>query len=128
MKQLGCMLIIMSRPKRLLPLIVLAVPILLSALCPRISHAAPAVWTNVTSNLANLPSGCGNVSYISAKPDEDMLITSIGMQGLYSSVDGGTSWQKMGAGSPPVTHYMASIVYDPQNPRTMWESGIYGNL
>jgi len=86
-----------------------------------------ADWTNVTSNLAGLPSECGNLSQISAKPDEDMLIAGVPQEGIWSSRDGGQSWQALGAGagSDPITNRMSAIVYDPAHTNVFWESGTY---
>ncbi|HKO52823.1 MAG TPA: hypothetical protein VJV79_34180, partial [Polyangiaceae bacterium] len=33
-------------------------------------------WINASGNLAGIPSECGNMSGVAAKPDEDMLIAS----------------------------------------------------
>lgn len=86
-------------------------------------------WVNVTANLANISSECGNMAYVSAKPDEDQLIAGIALKGLWSSRDNGASWQSLGAGagSATITNVTSSIVYDPNPSNTMryWESGIY---
>jgi photosystem II stability/assembly factor-like uncharacterized protein len=93
------------------------------------SGGAPpgGTWVSVTSNLAGMVSECGNMSHLSAKPDEDMLIAGIALKGLWASVDGGESWHPlgMGAGSAAITNRTSSIVYDPQNPARYWESGLY---
>jgi photosystem II stability/assembly factor-like uncharacterized protein len=85
-------------------------------------------WANAAGNLANMPSQCGNASYLSAKPDEDLLIASVALDGLWGSRDGGKSWSQLGTGSdasPPITNRGSSIVYDPTNTLRYWESGIY---
>lgn len=84
-------------------------------------------WKNATSNLANIPSECGNVSFLSAKPDEDLLITVVAQKGLWESADGGQSWQALGdgAGSAVITNRMSWIAYDPADAKRFWESGIY---
>jgi hypothetical protein len=85
-------------------------------------------WTNVTGNLANKASECGNLSYLSAKPDEDLLIAGIALHGLWGSRDGGASWSALGTGSDasaPITNRTSFIVYDPQSQAHYWESGIY---
>jgi photosystem II stability/assembly factor-like uncharacterized protein len=87
-------------------------------------------WVNTTANLANMPSDCGNMAILSAKPDEDVLIVSIALHGLWGSDDGGSSWHPLGAGSDasaPIDNTGSMIVYDPQNPSRYWESGIYGS-
>jgi hypothetical protein len=90
--------------------------------------APTGTWLNVTGNLANMPSQCGNMSFVSAKPDEDMLIAGIALDGLWASRNGGATWSALGAGSDasaPITNRTSSIVYDPQNSMRFWESGIY---
>ena len=89
-----------------------------------------SAWTNATSNLVSLSSECGNLSNLSAKPDEDLLIAGIALNGLWGSSDGGQNWTQMGTGkgSDSITNRPTAIVYDPQNPARFWESGIYGGF
>ncbi len=84
-------------------------------------------WTNETGNLAGLGSECGNLSNLSSKPDEDMLIAGVAQQGLWASKNGGGTWTRLGsgAGSSTITNRTSEIVYDPDHPQTFWESGIY---
>jgi photosystem II stability/assembly factor-like uncharacterized protein len=85
-------------------------------------------WINVTSNLANMASQCGNMSFLSAKPDEDLLIAGIALDGLWASRNGGENWSQLGLGSDasaPITNRTSSIVYDPQVSTRYWESGLY---
>ena len=93
-----------------------------------VAGAPPSgTWTNMTSNLANLPSECGNLSYMTAKPDEDFLIAGIAQKGLWGSHDGGASWQALGsgAGSAMITNRTSTIVFDPKDSTRWWESGLY---
>ncbi len=85
------------------------------------------MWTVATGNLAGLGSECGNLSNLSSKPDEDMLIAGVAQQGLWVSKNGGGSWARLGtgAGSSTITNRTSDIVYDPDHPQTFWESGIY---
>jgi len=87
----------------------------------------PAGWTNVTSNLANLSSECGNMASVFVKPDEDLLIAGVARLGLWGSRDGGGSWQPMtaDAGAGNIINRPSSLVFDPQNSMKFWESGIY---
>jgi len=87
----------------------------------------PAAWTNVTANLAGMASECGNTQYLTAHPAYDMLITVVAQQGLWSSTDGGGSWQQLWptAGMQQITNRGSSVVFDPAHPDTFWESGIY---
>src|SRR5258705_2445478 len=48
---------------------------------PRFSPS-PGNWVNVTSNLVGMTSQCGNMTYVSAKPNEDLMIAGIALQGL----------------------------------------------
>jgi photosystem II stability/assembly factor-like uncharacterized protein len=98
---------------------------------PGLGDAAPpsGTWANVTSNLAGLQSECGTLTLVVAKPDEDLLIAGVATQGLWSSRDGGGTWQQLGtgAGSTPITNRPSSLVFDPLMPTRFWESGIYGS-
>jgi len=74
-----------------------------------------------------MASECGNLGFVSAKPDMDMLITGIAQKGLFSSIDGGATWTALGAGagSDKITNRPIMVVYDPTTPTTWWEAGIY---
>jgi hypothetical protein len=84
-------------------------------------------WINSTSNLAGMESICGVMGWVSAKPDQDMLIAGIAVKGLWASTDGGASWTALGsaAGSAAIDNRPHSIVYDPTTPSRFWQSGIY---
>lgn len=84
-------------------------------------------WENATSNLADMASECGNLSYGSAKPDEDLLIVSVARHGLWGSTNGGDKWNPIGTGSGGdlITNRASSLLFDPEHPETFWESGIY---
>ena len=84
-------------------------------------------WVNATDGLVGLPSECGNLSLVSSRPDQDMLIASIARQGLWASRDGVDSWSKLGtvASSAKIANRGTAIVFDPANPDTFWESGTY---
>jgi hypothetical protein len=84
-------------------------------------------WTNVTANLANMASQCGNMSSVFAKPDEDLIVAGIALNGLWGTRDGGMTWTAMGtgAGSAAIVNRPASIVFDPSNTMRFWESGLY---
>src|SRR5215510_14970547 len=86
-----------------------------------------ATWTNATANLAGLNSECGNMSFLSARPDRDMLIAGIALKGLWAMNAGATSWTQLGqgAGSAVITNRPSSITYDAAHPDTFWESGLY---
>jgi photosystem II stability/assembly factor-like uncharacterized protein len=82
---------------------------------------------NVTSNLTEVPTECGNLSFLTSKPDEDLLIAGIALSGLWASSNGGDSWEAMGDGdgSDVITNRTSSIVFDPEHPEVFWETGIY---
>ncbi|MGZ4767738.1 MAG: WD40/YVTN/BNR-like repeat-containing protein [Ilumatobacteraceae bacterium] len=62
-----------------------------------------------------------------ARPDQDMLIAGIAQQGLWTSTGGSDTWSKLGAGagSATITNRASTIIVDPDNPATFWESGTY---
>jgi photosystem II stability/assembly factor-like uncharacterized protein len=84
-------------------------------------------WTNVTGSLAGLSSECGNLTYLSRKPNEDMLLVGVATRGLYASTDGAKTWNVMGsgAGSEPITNRPGHIVFDPDASNTFYVAGIY---
>lgn len=84
-------------------------------------------WVNVTANLAHLPSECGNLSFGTAKPDEDLLLMGVARQGLWGSRDGGQSWDQLGSKDDPeqITNRVTSVLFDPESPEKFWESGVY---
>ncbi len=85
-------------------------------------------WKKATGNLTSLQSVCGNLTFVTTKPGEDSLIANVYSQGLWSSADGGESWQPLGTavGSDQIKHGTSSILFDPLDPNHFWESGIYG--
>jgi photosystem II stability/assembly factor-like uncharacterized protein len=84
-------------------------------------------WENVTSNLAGIPSECGTLCYVLAKPDEDLLFAGVSLNGLFTSKDGGKSWKPLGtgAGSDKINNRPSALIFDPDHPDVFWESGIY---
>ena len=84
-------------------------------------------WVSVTSNLAGLESECGNLSFVSAKPDEDVLLAGVALLGIWASRDGGGSWDPIGQGkdSDAILNRTSAFVFDPDVPERYWESGIY---
>ena len=84
-------------------------------------------WVDATSNLAGIESYCGNLSFVSARPDRDQVFASVVGQGLFSNESGSTEWVPIGRepGSAPVDHRTSGFVYDPDNPEIFWESGYF---
>jgi hypothetical protein len=92
-------------------------------------------WLNVTANLPELSAeaagdqGPGDLTFLSAQPGSSRIIAGVANAGLFATRDGGKTWTKLGSGSgsPPMRHGPSSIVYDPEDPKLFWESGIYGD-
>jgi hypothetical protein len=85
-------------------------------------------WVNVTGNLAGMSSECGNMQAISAIPNANKVIAVVSAAGLWATTNGGTSWAKMGGASGnAITNRGSQFIYDPSNPNTFWECGIYHN-
>lgn len=84
-------------------------------------------WRAVTANLADLKSQCGNMSFLTVKPTEDLLIAGVALDGLWASNDGAQTWTALGQGSKSamIINRPSSILYDPSDPNSYWETGIY---
>lgn len=87
-------------------------------------------WVDVTANLEGMESECGNMSYLSAKPDEDRLIAGIAARGLWESRNGGESWEAAATSedSEEIINRPTAIVYDPKDLTQFWLSGIYNGF
>jgi photosystem II stability/assembly factor-like uncharacterized protein len=84
-------------------------------------------WVDVTGNLAGLPSECGNMSYVAARPGSDLVVAGVALQGMWANEPGTDRWTKLGGRGPAqVTNRTAAIVFDPDAPSRYWESGSYG--
>src|SRR5512147_991614 len=73
-----------------------------------------AQWVNVTANLADLPSECGNLCLLSVVPGQDKIIAGIAKRGLWQTTDGGAIWTPLGqgAGSDTIVNRPSWIAYD----------------
>jgi photosystem II stability/assembly factor-like uncharacterized protein len=91
---------------------------------PVLLSAAP--WVNVTGNLANMPSECGNLTMLSAVPGSNTVIAGVALDGLWAN-SSATTWSPLGTGkgSATITNRPSWITYDPIHPGVFWESGIY---
>jgi photosystem II stability/assembly factor-like uncharacterized protein len=120
-----------SWPKRALRFLLVAAAATLIPLSPLNSGSAATVdgWSNVTSNLANMPSQCGSLGLVSAVPGSNTVIAGVAQQGLWATTDGGASWKPLGVaqGSARITNRPYSISYDPASPARFYESGNYGD-
>jgi hypothetical protein len=85
-------------------------------------------WTDVTSNLLGVPSTCGNLGFVSSRPDRDELIAGVATSGLWASLSGAMSWTLLGQGDggAGINNRTSQILYDPAHPGTFWQSGAYG--
>jgi len=83
-------------------------------------------WVDATANLARMDSYCGNLSFVSARPDRDQVLAGVVGQGLFANDPGSSEWIPFGRGSASLNHRTSSIVYDPADPQRFWESGYYG--
>jgi hypothetical protein len=87
-------------------------------------------WTNVTSNLAGTPSDCGTISYVAAKPDENLVIIGVVKRGVFASTNSGKSWSQLGsgAGSDEFTAGLMEVQFEPENSKIWWLAGMrYGS-
>ena len=85
-------------------------------------------WVDATSNLTGIESWCGNLAFVSARPDRDQVLTGVAGQGLFVNNPDSPDWIPFGRGSEsaPLDHRTSSIIYDPDAPQTFWESGFFG--
>ena len=86
----------------------------------------PAQWTNITGTFAGMQSECGNFGGVYPSPYEDKLILGVARQGLFSSVDGGTTYQAIGTTGDKILNRLAMVIWDPAATQVFWTSGIYG--
>jgi len=80
--------------KECLVRLLLAAGILFSVVLP-----LAAQWVNVTANLAEMPSECGNLCLLSVVPGQDKIIAGIAKRGLWQTTDGGATWTPLGQGA-----------------------------
>lgn len=69
-------------------------------------------WKNVTSNVGGETWGYAGVTLLAAVPDRDEILAGVSEQGLWSSVDGGATWKKLGG--PEIKHRPHQILFDPK--------------
>jgi hypothetical protein len=94
---------------------------------PVTSSSNTGEWTSVTANLEGISSECGNLSQVVADPNSDRLIAGVALQGLWALDGESSTWSPLGQGqgSDEITNRTTSIVWDPEDPNTFWESGVY---
>jgi len=88
--------------------------------------AGPA-WVPATGTLAGKANASPGITYLSVKPDEDVLIAGLAENGLWASKDGGETWEALGTSgtSDAISNGVTQILYDPKHPQVYWETGIY---
>src|SRR5450432_2691933 len=86
----------------------------------------PAQWTNVTGKFAGMQSECGNMSGVFPSPFVDLLVLGVARQGLWSSTDGGATFGKLGTSGDMILNRLSFVLWDPDNTKVFWASGIYG--
>ena len=89
----------------------------------------PAQWVNVTGNLADMPSECGNLCLLSVVPGQDRIIAGVAQRGLWQTTDGGVHWTALGQGdgADAIVNRPSRLLYDPKDAGIFWESGIYNS-
>ncbi len=97
------------------------------SLLPGVASAQQPPWVNVTGNLANMPSECGNLTMVSAVPGASTVLAGVATKGLWANSTG-DQWVQLGTGASSATilNRPIGIAYDPVNSGVFWESGIYG--
>ncbi len=86
-----------------------------------VARAGEGGWVNVADTLS------GQVSLLAAVPDSAEVLANVNKNGLWSSLDNGATWKKIGEKGPPIKIYMTQILFDPKKPATFWFSGCYGD-
>jgi photosystem II stability/assembly factor-like uncharacterized protein len=89
--------------------------------------APPSTWVNATGNLAAMPTDCTGLYRVAAQPESKRVVAGVALHGLFSSDDGGKTWQPLGtaAGSAQIINRVSSITFDPDHPEVFWETGTH---
>ena len=84
--------------------------------CPVFAQDRPGTgWKNVTGGVGGETWGYAGVTLVAAVPDRDEVLAGVSESGLWSSVDGGETWKKLGAQDrEPIKHRPHQIVFDPK--------------
>ncbi len=87
----------------------------------------PTVWQNATGDLGGSEWKKDGIWKIVAVPGSKELVCSMIGLGLWSSLDGGTTWKRLGVeGSRPINQGQAvQFVFDPKDSKQWWTSGMY---
>lgn len=96
---------------------------------PETQHAATAPhgnWVNVTHNVGGDKWGFAGVTVMAAVPGSDEILAGVSEQGIWSSTDGGKTWNKLAGDKDSIKNRPYQILFDPQDPKIFWESGNHG--
>jgi len=86
----------------------------------------PASWTNVTANVGGEKWGYAGVTPLAAVPGSDEIIAGVSESGLWSTVDAGKTWKKLGEkDAVQIQNRPYQIIFDPKDSKVFWESGSY---
>jgi RNA polymerase sigma factor (sigma-70 family) len=85
-------------------------------------------WSDAEGDLFSGGNAGSGVARMIAWPAQRLLVASVIDHGLWSSMDAGAHWQRLGeAGRRPAdAGQIVQFVLDPAEPRRMWCTGIYG--
>jgi photosystem II stability/assembly factor-like uncharacterized protein len=86
-------------------------------------------WVNVTGDLYDQAPPGKELLLIDVNPGTGEVIAGVNSSGLWASAEGGDTWRKLGtgAGSVPINNGPTTLLFDPEDPKTFWEAGIYGD-
>lgn len=88
--------------------------------------AEPRAWQEAAGNLEGRAAGCG-VVFLATHPARDEVFVGIDRFGLWTNTDGTTDWSALGTSgmSAVISNGVSHLVFDPEDPDTYWEAGIY---
>jgi hypothetical protein len=93
-----------------------------------LSPVHAGTWVNVTGNLANMTSHCGNLMCLWAVPGKSTVIADVAYEGLWATTDRGTSWTKMGGTSgDAIDNRGQDLQFDPANANIFYYCGFWGS-
>ena len=84
-------------------------------------------WVNVTHNVGGDKWGFAGVTTMAVVPGSDEVLAGVSEQGIWSTTDGGKSWNRLGPpDKDPVKNRPYQILFDPKDPKIFWASGNHG--
>lgn len=83
-------------------------------------------WEAAVGDLRDQEFDCF-LDYLTELPHENALLAAVGHRGMFKSADGGKTWSSLGEGAEVVQNGPTSIVFDPEDPDSFYEAGIYGD-